>query len=147
MVYCPEKKTLCCLAFNDCKMLLKTDLQDPCGRGGCVCFAHHLHTRGSACGSGKRYRDHPVEISRLLSHRCHCYTNDLAKAGWGRLSQVLCQFLGSGLVKRSTRLKRIEDVITHDYILLHICIIMYYLCITRYYVKLHITYFYISSTD
>jgi hypothetical protein len=36
----------------DHQVQLKTDLLDPSWEGGCICSAHHLHPRETACCSG-----------------------------------------------------------------------------------------------
>ena len=109
----------------DRQVRLQTDIRDPSGEGSCVRVANHLHPRGTARSSGRRYGDHPVQLSRRLSKRlaslrprpCKCWHQ---RRGWGRLPHVLCHFLGAGLVLRSVRLKWSGDIITHYYALLHI---------------------------
>ena len=117
---------LVCLAkIVDHQVRLEADLRDPSGEGGCVRFAHHLHPRESARVSGRRFWDHPAELScRLLQWRtslqpgpCNIWHQP---RGWGRLSHVLRQFLCAGLVQRFVRSKWSEDIITHYFVLLHV---------------------------
>ena len=62
--------TLSCLAIVvDRQMLLRTDLRDP-WEGGCVRIAHYLHPAETARGLGRRYGDHPVQLSRWLPQWC-----------------------------------------------------------------------------
>ena len=141
--------TLCCwVRVMDHKVRLKTELRDPSRKGSCVRFAHHLHPRETAGGSGRRYGDHPVPVSRRLSQRSTSLQPWPGKGrhqwwGWGRLSHVLCQFLGAGLVPRSLkehwRAERYHEfwvtIITYYYILIHsyyylLLQIHYYIIIT-----------------
>ena len=70
-------------------MLLKTDLLDPSGEGGCVRFAHHLNPRESDRDSARRYWDQPGDLSRRLSQwrpllqARHCKAETSAGAGDG----------------------------------------------------------------
>ena len=141
--------TLCCwVRVMDHKVLLEIDLRDPSRKGSCVRFAHHLHPRETAGGSGRRYGDHPVPVSRRLSQRSPSLQPWPCKGrhqrwGWGWLSHVLCQFLGAGLVPRSLkehwRAERYYEflvtIITYYYILIHsyyylLLQIHYYIIIT-----------------
>ena len=66
----------------------------------------------------------------LLSYRDGCCLAPIATTttllkltpdpGLGTVFHVLCQFLRAGLVSRSMRLKKSENVITHYHVLLHI---------------------------
>ena len=146
----------------DHQVRLQTDIRDPSGEGSCVRVANHLHPRETARSSGRRYGpgDHPVQLSRLLSKwlpslrpwPCKCWHQ---RRGWGRLSHVLCQFLGAGLVPRSVILEWSDNdksIIMYYYIiiasLLHIIksiITCYYIIVTsllRHYYAI-IAYYYI----
>ena len=129
----------------DRQVRLQTDIRDPSGEGSCVRVANHLHPRETARSSGRRYGDHPVQLSRRLSkwlpslrpRPCKCWHQ---RRGWGRLSHVLCQFLGAGLVPRSVILEWSDNdksIIMYYYIiiasLLHIIksiITCYYIIVT-----------------
>ena len=136
--------TLCCwVRVMDHKVRLEIDLQDPSRKGSCVRFAHHLHPRETASGSGRRYGNNPVPVSRRLSQRSPSLQPWPCKGrhqrwGWGWLSHVLCQFLGAGLVPRSLREDWSEP--KERYCEFLVIIITYYYILKQnyYYVLLHI---------
>ena len=53
----------------DNQVWFEAHLRDIFGKGGSVRFAHHLHPREAASGSGWRYGNHPVRLSQWLSQR------------------------------------------------------------------------------
>ena len=115
-------------------------LRDTSGKGGSVRFAHHLDSdpQKAACGLGWRYGYHPVRLLQWLSQRRPSLQPRprqrwFKPRGWRRLPDVLCEFLGAGLVPRPVKCNKVFDcrtfVITHYcefIILLHwllLCII------------------------
>jgi len=53
---------LCVARVVDHQMRLQIDLRTPSRKASCVRFAHHINTGEAACSSGRRYRDHSVQV-------------------------------------------------------------------------------------
>ena len=154
----------------DSQVLFEAHLRDTSRERGNVRFAHQLHPREAACGSGWRYWDHPVQLSQWLSQRgpslqprpCWRW---FKQRSWRRLPDVLREFLGTSWVAGPSQRPWSEACDNYYYTFLHIIfyystghynillrslflVIFYFMTlpIITYYYKFIITHYYIIIT-
>ena len=115
-------------------MWLEADLRDPSWEGGYVCFTHHIHPWEAASGSGRRYGNHPVQLSQRLPQWCTSLRpwpcqGGLQPRGRWRMPHVLREFVGNRLVPRPVKLNEERYAIICEYIITYYYI-LYYTIIT-----------------